>query len=1300
MDEEFDPTSIGAVAVVDEPEFDPRSIGAIPVDEEEFDPVSIGAVPVEETVGGLAGAPATSVEGVSTDPKPEFVGGGFNGKAALDAVLSPFNDFTAAVEGSLPSNPRRDEDRQAGRLLTKEEADAQIEKSKEAMQTPIVTFWKPTEEGTMAGIETGLLNVAETLTTGENLALLASIGGAPKVIQKAAAAGFGGMMAAQAPAMIDAVREAETPKEKARTITELTATAAMVGLAAKHVAGRPTGRVVEMERAASMEKAKAAVEAQKEPSLTPITDAVVESMPKVSEALATQEALPPAGTPVTESAVPPKQPVEGQSPALAEVSATASPESISKNAAALPETPTTETLTAPRASTPDAAKPTTPAERGAAAPLETAARAEAETYMKTAKPVGGFVTIPHTVLDRLMPETSTTPNAYRVGPVAQGVRNWWFGKGGALPKEIRETLGENRNNIAAIQSEGMLYASDMKGAIDRVTKVSKDKEAPRKLVNDVLEGVKPLEDIADFELRDTVRRARNFVDALSQTAIDKGAVTGNMADTFRSNMGTWLRRYYAAFDAEAGRTYDNVVRAAYADPIKRTGLKDARLASQLKAAEAEVRKNRPDITDGEVEGVLRGLLDRDALETTILGKPGTDKISKDISSLVRRKEIPEPIRNWMGEERNPLLRFEKSLNFMAQLISRHDAQTQIREFGLKNSLFSTEKTGRFTQQMAEGSKTKDVLAGLYTTPEFARALRSLDPVASGIQSEFAAVGKVLSMVSAEAKAAKVPLNPDSWVTNALGGFMMNLANGTATPFQPVKTGKLFSTAMQAMNASKPTTVAQRSTILNQQVRELHTRLVKDGILDSSVTLKDFEASSAAFAGSFLETSKVANSAVGAARLAYYGSELGGAVAGPPGAAVGAVMGGVTGGAIGGKQVRKGLQKLSELTIGKSDNFFKVVSYLDNFETYARAFPNKPQAEISRMAAAVTLDTMPTYSKVPQGLRSLSKLGFINSFLNFNYEVLRNTFNTVAIGTKEMKSGNPVLQARGARRLAGVSAMIAAASSVAAQQISKMLIDDDDGKKQEALNRSFLPEWDKNNSIVVTDLKAGDSVSYVNHGYILPQEFITKAATAGMAGGTWEESVENVFDAYASDLLSAGVHIAPLMEAAVNQKGFRSFFDDAKQGSQVTYKSGFPGAAERIGYVLDKTIKPGAVGKAEKIKKAITGEMAEYGRKYTLDEQAKRFLGLRENTYDLKQGLEFKMRDLQSQWRNVGNVERNVERKNLPADKAADDTAYVAKERARLKKEMETLKKDAATLGLSSSKITDAQKNADIPVALR
>ena len=121
MAEDFDPTSIGAVAVADyvdsstdrtrnavDSDFDPASIGAVPVDDE-FDPRSLGAVEVEEPKGVSAGDLIRRIPAGISEAGAQSVAGGLKFAEDLGSALRlaplPVQQGLSAIETISSSMP-------------------------------------------------------------------------------------------------------------------------------------------------------------------------------------------------------------------------------------------------------------------------------------------------------------------------------------------------------------------------------------------------------------------------------------------------------------------------------------------------------------------------------------------------------------------------------------------------------------------------------------------------------------------------------------------------------------------------------------------------------------------------------------------------------------------------------------------------------------------------------------------------------------------------------------------------------------------------------------------------------------------------------------------------------------------------------------------------------------------------------------------------------------------------------------------------------------------------------------------
>lgn len=120
----------------------------------------------------------------------------------------------------------------------------------------LVHLPKPQGDTVAAGVGRGAANLVEGLTTPENFALMAALGGAPRVIQKIAAGVFAADMGAHLPSQIERIRGAKGPGETAQASTEAAGTALMAFLAGSHAFGRSSLPVDVAERRAMFSEAE------------------------------------------------------------------------------------------------------------------------------------------------------------------------------------------------------------------------------------------------------------------------------------------------------------------------------------------------------------------------------------------------------------------------------------------------------------------------------------------------------------------------------------------------------------------------------------------------------------------------------------------------------------------------------------------------------------------------------------------------------------------------------------------------------------------------------------------------------------------------------------------------------------------------------------------------------------------------------------------------------------------------------------------------------------------------------------
>jgi len=363
-----------------------------------------------------------------------------------------------------------------------------------------------------------------------------------------------------------------------------------------------------------------------------------------------------------------------------------------------------------------------------------------------------------------------------------GARDLFLGS--TLPTNMVPLVARSENEVKAVEQTAAQLARDLQAAeTAAVNRRGLPLDRLHGHVTDFLNGVPVAGAILsamDPVTYDRARRMRNFIDDLTAT-VAASLPAGTMRDTLVNNTGSWLRRSYAAFDPNSGWNFENVMTAA--SKGKEVGGRPALDILRKGAAYLSAQNGYPasmrtaqglPVAGSELESDMRDLMDRDQYERALTGQPGT---SKNVTSLMRRKDIPPEIRELMGEETNVYKRFTASASFQAQFIRRHHAQVAMRQVGLASGLFSMNRGGVFTQQIPADGPRWSGLEGVWTSPELWEALQLSTGVAAAGTDIAGYVGRFLRYTSSKAKLSRVALNPDSWMVNGLGGAAMMLMNG-------------------------------------------------------------------------------------------------------------------------------------------------------------------------------------------------------------------------------------------------------------------------------------------------------------------------------------------------------------------------------------------------------------------------------------------------------------------------------------------------------------------------------------------
>jgi len=801
-----------------------------------------------------------------------------------------------------------------------------------------------------------------------------------------------------------------------------------------------------------------------------------------------------------------------------------------------------------------------------------------------------------------------------------------FLTGSPLPANLRAALDVTENERRAVDQQVAMISRDLQTAMTNTQKRTGQSEATiLGLVEQAMTGqpgAMALVRQMDANLGERTRRARNILDDLS-TVVAATLPVGPLSQTILANRGEWMQRGYAAFDPQSDWSYDTLMEKARAGQM--VGGKDP--AQILADARNYLRTQQPSITPAELEATMRDLMDRNTWQQALT----TGTVRKQVGSLMQRKSIAPEIRALMGEETNVIHRLAKSASFQAQLIARHHGQVTMRTLGLATDLLRPQRGGIYTVQIPDEGYQWSGLGGLWTTPQLMEALRGT----AGVLQDGSNLGgwlvKALKVLGNEAKLNRVALNPDSWLVNVLGGMTSMVQSGDVFAWSFIKRLRAAG-RITGSSAARQNLTAQEA--LMDSYRDMLTRLVSSGVVGSSITLGDIEASIPRHLLQWVADNEVLDRSVGMAQGALMGQSMGRGL-GLPGRAVGAAVGGLGGAVAGAQNIQKWRQKVAEFVMTKPDNLFRVTGWLTNYESALAGGLTTDQA--AEYATERTLNTFPNYNALPAPLREASKLGLMGSFIAFQHEVYRNFYWNVRYMVQELGSSNAAEQARGLRRLGGLvtigsltlggglAALLAAGGASGA-----------DDERNRIYRRWFAAPWEKD-AVLAFDTFTPETVSYYNTSYLLPQITIQELAQAAMESEAPDEAVQRIMGRLWEQFASGSVNLSPILAAVANQD---------RSGRPITNREGAVGVAERVDSAMQTILEPGASDKLTRVIYALR-EAKRRGRDFSVEEEVKRAFAVRAQTREWEPMIKGVYARFATRYRSVREDANRMLGENLP-----------------------------------------------------
>jgi hypothetical protein len=783
----------------------------------------------------------------------------------------------------------------------------------------------------------------------------------------------------------------------------------------------------------------------------------------------------------------------------------------------------------------------------------------------------------------------------------------FFTARGELPKDVYDRKISKEGEVAREMNQMRFAMGDFRRGVKKALAGRELTEANTQLMNDALRGRTPIASLPDL-LQEPVQAMRDHIDSLSRRLIACGAAQGDLVGIITEHEGFYVTRSYKVF---SDPKWSKKV------PVEKRNQAIAYLRSEF-----------PEKTDPEIHGLVERLLYKGieaGAPTALLKNAGLG--AKDLSTFMRRKDIPEPIRELWGEYKEAGVNYARSVFKMANLAANHRFLQDVKTAGLGKFFFEqpviTESGKHIARISSEGNKAMEPLDGLYTTPEIKAAFdRVYQP--EHLPDWLRGYMAVNSTVKYSKTVASLMTHVRNFVSNT--GFAV--ANGH---WRVGKGKEAFMGTMAGLSKRGDQVWRDyylRASELGLVGEGVRAGELRDAVRDASeVNLDEY-----VYNAERRHARKIANVAKIAGRA------------------------------------------VSELYQAE-DGVWKLYAWENEKARYREARPDLSVPEVEKLAADIVRDTYPTYSKVPEAIKKLRRFPVVGTFVNFPAEVIRTTFNTLDLAVRELN--DPRTRAIGATRLVGTAVALTGLSALSAGTMALTGItrkDDEDLKK-------FVAPWQKNSRLIYLGRKPTGEFRFVDMGYSDPHSNLIEPVIAFMQGKNFKESMIAAGKAFVEPFASQEILYKAVSEASANM---------TETGRPVYNPEETPGQqAKDIANHFWKTLEPGTLTSARRIAMGLKGEKSASGRSFDPGIEATAVVtGQRIQELDVEQSYSFRLRDFKKSLDLVKDIGRESthRRGTVTAEEIGSDLSRMDEQRRSLFDDFSETTRAAMRLGVNRARI--------------
>jgi hypothetical protein len=593
-------------------------------------------------------------------------------------------------------------------------------------------------------------------------------------------------------------------------------------------------------------------------------------------------------------------------------------------------------------------------------------------------------------------------------------------------------------------------------------------------------------------------RAQGFSDLVDQAVAlrkDINRARSNGGIGFDESDDIYLTRTYRFFTTTGWS-----LAAKYGGSIKIDGkdvdfhkLRETAAKLFAEQADAYFAKIGKPYTNKDVDARTVELLDQ-YLETlekvhSSVDKTVVDSLRKDLDRFKPKKDVDGALRALLGEIEDPLANAINTLHHVGMLSANENFRKSFAEAAIATGFASRTPVGDWrTPYPASTEATMGPLAGLYMEPKAAAALLEAfgsSPFApqSNSTSMVNTAGKVLSRASGAVVFGATKLGFGYWPRNAIGGILLNAAQGILwNPFTKA-TRTSLKQAWDTAYGRLPTDEDKRNAML---------RLTELGVLnDTALGRETLDLTR----GLLTSDEQVLTDMMADIEEARLTGDAGGIIARmkqkPATKAVLELLG---------KAYSTPVEILTALDAA-IDGAAKANAYYFELNAIEQHFGDgKTTEEKEVMAARKIKLTFPSHSQRYDLVKAFGRSSasmLVVPFIGWKSEVFRTMSNTPRLAAQEIREGGS-MAVRGMRRLLGFTTTLLIGGSAVGGAITALFqwLTDDEEEEDRKLTpeelaslREALPLWQRGHTLHSRLLKSG-KVQFVDMSSLMPYSQLT------------------------------------------------------------------------------------------------------------------------------------------------------------------------------------------------------------------